>query len=228
MIRPIAIRRKRVVVDVDTQTDLFIAGGAACVRNHRRVLANIRRIVAWTRVRGMRMVSTAISFKGRNGDYYCIEGTKGQQKIPYTLRNRRITFAADGNTDLERDIFLHYDQVVLHKRCDDPFKEPRAERILTEMRADEFILIGGLAEGAVLATALGLLCRGKKVTVVIDAVGIHNRGQADIALRKMQAKGAKLVETKKLAGDSLINRVGACSCKQCASTNHKAKTRITA
>ncbi len=228
MIRPITIRRKRVVVDVDTQTDLFIADGAACVRNHRRILANVRRVVAWSRVKGMRMVSTAIGFEGRNGDYYCIDGTKGQQKVSYTLRNRRISFVADGSTDLARDVFLRYDQVILHKRCEDPFKEPRAERILTELCADEFILIGGLAEGAVLATALGLLCRGKRVTVVVDAVGTHDRGKANIALRKMQAKGAKLIETRKMAGDSRVTRVGACGCRQCTNANHRIKARIIA
>ena len=229
MIRPIAIRRKRVVIDVDTQRDLFIVDGTACVRNHRRVLANIRRVMAWTRIKRMRVISTSIGFEGRNGDYYCINGTKGQNKIPYTLRNRRITFAADNNTDLSRDIFRHYDQVILNKRCQDPFEEPRAERIFTELRADEFILIGALTEGAVLATALGLLRRGKNVTVIIDAVGTHDRAAAIVALRKIQAKGGKLIDTKKFAGQSYSGRVGACGCKQCIGTNHnKAKTRITA
>ena len=228
MIRPITIRRKRVVVDIDTQSDLFVADGAACVRNHRRVLTNIRRVMAWTRVKGVRVVSTAIGFKGKNGNYYCIDGTPGQQKLNYTLRNRRISFAADGSTDLARDIFLTNDQVILNKRCEDPFEEPRAERIFTEMRADEFILIGGLSEGAVLATALGLLCRGKKVTVVIDAIGTRDRKQAGVAMRKMQAKGAKLIETKKLAGSSFLSRVGACGCKQCMASNGKTKKRITA
>lgn len=228
MIRPIMIGRKRVIIDVDTQTDLFVAHGSACIRNHRRLLANIRRIAAWARIKRLRMISTAICLKAGNGHNYCIDGTKGQRKIPYTLRNRRISFDADGSTDFARDIFMHYDQIILNKRCENPFEEPRAERIFTELRADEFIVIGALAEGAVLATVLGLLSRGKRVTVIIDAVGTHNRRQANIALRKMQAKGAKLIETRKLAGEARLGRIGACGCKQCMCPSVKVRTRVIA
>ena len=228
MIRPIKIGRKRVIIDVDTQTDLLVAHGLACIRNHHRVLANIRRISAWGRLKDLRTISTEICFEARNGNYYCIDGTKGQQKIPYTLRNRRISFAADGSTDFARDVFLHYDQIILNKRCENPFEEPRAERILTELRADEFIVIGALAEGAVLATVLGLLSRGKRVTVIVDAVGTHDRRQANIALRKMQAKGAKLIEAKKLVGEFRPGRIGACGCKQCMCPAGKARTRVIA
>jgi hypothetical protein len=84
-----------------------------------------------------------------------------------------------------------------------------------ELRADEFILIGASTEGAVEATALGLLQRGKRVRVVVDASGLHNKKEAKLALRKMEAKGAKLVETKKLAGVSHLRQVGVCNCDSC-------------
>lgn len=215
MIRPIRLRRKRVLVDVDTQKDLFLADGAACIRNHRRILMNIRRALAWARVKHIRVVSTELCKPDKNGDKFCIAGTKGQEKISYTFRKRRLEFQADGCTDLQKDIFVHYDQIILNKRCEDPFDEPRAERLLTEIKADEFIVIGGLAEGAVLATALGLLQRGKHVTVFIDAVGTHNRHKADIAFRKMKAKGATLIETRIYAGTTHLKTTGICDCKLC-------------
>ena len=218
MIRPIAIiRRRRVLIDVDTQRDFFLANGAACIRNHRRVLMNIRRAVAWARVKNFRMVSTELCKPGKNGDSLCIIGTVGQRKISYTLRSRRIELQADGCTDLQRNIFAHYDQVILNKRCEDPFDEPRAERLLSELKADEFIIIGAVAEGAVAATVLGLLQRGKKVTVFIDAVGAHNRRKADVAFRKMKAKGAALVETRDYTGSTHLRSVGICNCKLCRS-----------
>ncbi len=77
-------------------------------------------------------------------------------------------------------------QVILHKRCVDPFEEPRIDRLLSEVRANEFILIGTSVEGAVMATALGLLQRGKKVVVVADAVGSRNKREAKLALRKVE------------------------------------------
>lgn len=215
MIRPIKLRRRRILIDIDTQKDLFLANGVACVRNHRRVLMNIRRALAWARVKHIRVVSTELCKPGRNGDKFCIIGTDGQHKISYTLRNRKIEFSADGCTDLQRDLFARYDQVILHKRCDDPFNEPRAERLLSELKADELIVIGAVAEGAVVATVLGLLQRGKRVTVLIDAVGTHDRQKADVAFRKMKAKGAILAETRAYAGSTRLRTVGVCGCKLC-------------
>jgi nicotinamidase-related amidase len=161
------------------------------------------------------MVSTELCKPGKNDDKYCIAGTNGQEKISYTLRKRRFEFQADGCTDLQRDIFMHYDQVILNKRCEDPFNEPRAERLLTELKADEFIVIGGLAEESVSATVLGLLQRGKNVTVFVDAIGTHNRHKADIAFRKMKAKGATLIETRIYTGATHLKTVGICDCKLC-------------
>ena len=80
---------------------------------------------------------------------HCIDGTEGQKKIRYTLLNNRISFPADGNTDLPRDMLRQYGQIVLHKRCVDPFDEPRIDRLLSEVQAGEFVLIGTSAEGAV-------------------------------------------------------------------------------
>ena len=51
--------------------------------------------------------------------------------------------------------------------------------------------------------------------VVVDASGLHNKKQAKLALRKMEAKGAKLVETKRLAGVSHLRQVGICNCDTC-------------
>jgi len=211
-------RRKQILIDVNTQKDFLLAGGKACIRNHRRVLAHIRRVMAWARAGNVPIISTAEVYPDNNGNGaidYCIDGTEGQKKIRYTLLRDRINFPADGSTDLPRGMLWQYRQVILHKRCVDPFEEPRIERLLSEVRAGEFILIGASAEGAVMATALGLLQRGKRVSVVVDAVGSHNKREARLALRKMEAKGAKLIETKRLAGTSHLRRVGICDCKSC-------------
>lgn len=210
----IKTRRKRILIDINTQKDFFLDGGSVRVRNHRRLLANIRRIMAWARYKNIPVISTCEVYTNNNNGSsvinHCLDGTDGQKKIRYTLLNNRTSFAADNNTDLPIDILQRYEQIILHKRCVDPFDEPRIDRLLSEVRANEFVLIGANAEGAVEAMALGLLQRGKKVSVVVDAVGSRNRREAKLALRKMRAKGARLIETKKLAGTSHLKGVGVC------------------
>lgn len=211
----IRARRRQIIIDINTQKDFLLAGGKACIRNHRRVLSHIRRIMAWARRRHIPIISACEVYPDNNGSSYCIDGTDGQKKIRYTLLNNHICFPADGRSDLPGDVLRQYRQIILHKRGVDPFDEPHIERLLTEVRAGEFIIIGASAEGAVQATVLGLLQRGKRVSVVTDAVGSHNKKESELALRKMRAKGAKLTETKKIAGTSHLHIVGVCNCDRC-------------
>jgi nicotinamidase-related amidase len=222
-------RRQYIVIDVNTQKDFFLARGNSCIGNHRRVLANVRRIIAWARRNDVRVISTCEVYPNGNGasePSYCLDGTEGQEKIRYTLLSNRASFAADDGTDFPEDVLRRYRQVILHKRSTDPFDEPRIERLLSEVRAENFVLIGASAEGAVKAAALGLLQRGKKVIVVADAVGSLNKRESKLAFRKMSAKGAKLVETKKLAGTSHLRHVGICECESCQGRTRKVAVKV--
>lgn len=167
-------------------------------------------------MKNIRVISTQQIYDAGDLDHqFCVAGTTGLEKINYTLLDNRISFAADGCTDLPRDILKKYDQIILHKRCPNPFNEPRADRVLGELQVNEFIIIGATAEDAIKQTALGLLVRRKHVTILTDAVGGHDRALAEIALRKAEAKGAKLAETKTLLGTSCLRLVGACDCDRC-------------
>jgi nicotinamidase-related amidase len=192
-------QRWHLLIDVDTQKDFLLPTGRACVRNQVEVLTNIRRVMAWARRGKVPVISTAEVYPNNNGCSeisYCLDGTEGQKKVTCTLLNDRVSFPADNKNALPADILLAYRQIILHKRCIDPFDEPRIERLLSEIEANDFILIGVGAEDAVRATALGLIHRGKRVRIIVDALGFHNRKEAQLALRKLQAKGAKLIKTK--------------------------------
>lgn len=194
-------RKQRIIVDVDTQNHFFLDNGPLCVRDHEAVLANIQRIMAWAHAIHMRMVSTVQVCT--NNTVYCNSYALGgfsARKLKCTLRSKRIRFNAADCTDVPRGLLERYNQVILHKRSFDPFDEPRADRVLTELEADEFILVGTPAEGAVKATALGLLARGKNVAVAVDATGSLNSTAARRALRRLRTKGAKCITTEMLLG----------------------------
>ena len=215
-------QRKRLLLDIDTQRDFLLAEGKSCVKNHSEVLANIRRIMAWSRRKHIPIISTAEVHPNHNGESavtFCLDGTTGQRKISYTLTSHRVSFPADNLNVLPADVWHSYRQIILHKRCSDPFEEPRIERLLSEVQVGEFILMGAGTEEAVTATALGLLHRGKKVTVIVDALGSYNKRETNLALRKMNSKGAKLITTEELAGISCLRRIGVCKCKSCRKNN---------
>jgi len=207
-------RRKyrRVLIDVDTQYDQFWHADG----NVSELLGRIRRIAAWARKRRVLVISTALARRPPqnsilpNGDpILCIEGTSGQQKISYTLLPRRLTFGPENRLDLPRHLLSDAQQVIFEKRTEDPFSQPRADRLLTEMRADEFIVFGMGTETAVKATVLGLLHRGKRVRVLVDAVDGGKEREVRMALRQMEAKGARLSTSDVLTGHSRL--VGKCA-----------------
>ncbi len=205
-------QRKHILIDIDTQKDFVLDGGELCIVNRQRILTNIRRIMAWARHKDIPIISTAEVFynHGECTIGHCLEGTEGQRKISYTLMNNRVSFPADGWNALPLELLRMHRQVILHKRCIDPFEEPRIERLFSELEANEFILFGIDAESAVISTALGLLQRGKHVRVIADALGGLNQEQIRLAVRKMAAKGAKITLTRDLAGISHLKYVETC------------------
>lgn len=206
----------RVLVDVDTQKDLLLADGAASVYNHRRVLTNIRRVMAAARVAHVPTISTARVANSRGSHPgFCLAGTWGSKKLRYTIRDNYRFYPTSDSTDLPGDLLTRYDQIIFSKRCEDPFAEPRLDRMLSELDAREIFVIGATAEGAVKTTAAGLLARGHKVTVLIDAVGTRNRIAAERAYREITAMGAKLDRTTEVLGTSMLKNVHACTCPRC-------------
>jgi nicotinamidase-related amidase len=52
-------KTRQILIDIDTQRDLFVANGAASVYNHRKILANIHRVIAAARHNHIPTISTA-------------------------------------------------------------------------------------------------------------------------------------------------------------------------
>jgi len=199
--------KRYVLVDVDVQTHFFMDGIRFCVQNHWLVLANILRVIHWSRLKNISIIST-VQDLSRHCEFF-VDGSKGQKKIQETLLERHISFDATDCTDLLLPgIFDEYEQAIFCKRHFDPFMEPRADRMLSECSADEFILVGALTEGAVKATALGLLARGNKVTIVIDAIGSYgDENVEEVTLRVMRERGAKLVRAETIFESYQLHKV---------------------
>ena len=95
------------------------------------------------------------------------------------------------------------------------------DRLLSELEADEFVLIGIDTENAVMKTALGLIQRGKNVRLIVDALGTHNKNMANLAIRKMVAKGTKLSQTSDFAGISHLKYMRMSRNQNCIESVHK-------
>ena len=192
-----------VLVDLNTQRD-FLDPVAKCrVRNGRKFVPAARRVVAWAKWNHVPVVSSVDCH--RNGESphdgfprHCVDGTLGQRKIPWTLFGAHISIEGDSTLAVPLDLFDEYQQVIFRKRTHALFGNPKADRFLTQLRAKEFVLFGVGLEFSVEPLALGLLARNRKVTVLADCCGYWSASEADLALRRMHAKGVDLVAVEQL------------------------------
>lgn len=188
-----------VVVDVNTQLDFCDPLGAFPVHNAKELLPQLRRVVAWAKRNHAPVVSSVESHRPlelSDSGYpicCCVDGSGGQKKLEFTLFARRAWIEADNTFAIPGDLFSQFQQVIFHKRTEDLLSNPKADRLLSQLPVEEFVLFGTGAETSVKVLALALMARGKRVAVVQDACGFWSKATADLALRQIEAKGATII-----------------------------------
>jgi len=194
---------RRVLLDVCTQNDYLGPGGLVQVVNRESVVENLRDIFRWTQTNRVPVVSAMESHRRSelaNGfPLHCIDGTPGQKKLPFTLIPPTLAVEADNYLSLPPDIMTSYRQLVFRKRTREFLSNPKADRFLTQLPAEEFIIVGVGLERTIKPLALGLLARHKpKVTVISDACGYWSSADADLTARQLAAKGVQVLKTAEL------------------------------
>ena len=192
-----------VLVDLNTQGDFLSTSGACRVHNAETLVPAVRRVIAWAKWHHVPVISSIDSHRLTEAPHdgfpqHCIDGTQGQKKLPCTVFASHVRIEGDNTLAMPVDLFRRYQQVIFRKRTHDLFGNPKADRFLTQLPTEEYILFGVGLEFSIKALALGLLARHKAVTVVADTCGFWNRNEANFALRQMGAKGVSLITVDEL------------------------------
>jgi len=200
-----------VVVDINTQRDFCDPRGAFPVTHLRELIPQFRHVIAWTRRNYVPIVSSIEShrpYELSDSGYpiHCVDGSGGQHKLDFTILPLHAWVEVDNTLSIPMDLFGRYQQVIFSKRTDDLLDNPKADRLLSHLPVREYLIFGTGVECSVKALALALLARGKQVSVVVDACGYWNRATADLALRQISAKGARLVTVSDLLSRKLDRR----------------------
>ena len=126
---------------------------------------------------------------------HCIDGTDGEHKLSRTVLPRRINLGLRNTTDLPPHLLRDYQQIIFEKRNTDIFVHARIERLITELPPATFIICGaGVAKG-IAEAAIGLRYRGFGVILAKDAALDLDDELAEMASRRMEAKGVIFAPT---------------------------------
>ena len=192
-----------VVIDVNTQCDFLSAEGVLPIKDRQALLERIKALIDWAKMHRLPVVSLVDAHRPcgesvRSPLFHCIEGSAGQQKVPFTLLPKRHVIDHDCSPSLPDDLLETYRQVIIRKRTNDVFTNPKADRFFSTLQVKRLVIFGVGAERAIKALVLGLLSRGKSPIVVADGCGYWDKDMGELALRQIEAKGAVLLSTQQL------------------------------
>jgi nicotinamidase/pyrazinamidase len=186
--------------EVDTQADFMLPGGKLYVPGAERLLPNIRRLTDAARQGRVFLVSHGCFHAQNDPEFktfppHCIRGTAGSAYVPEALTNKVVTVPNEATAALPRDL-AQYQQVLLEKQTLDIFESHHAEELVKRLGDNkEFVVFGVVTEYCVRLAAKGLLERGRRVSVVKDAIETLKPEDGERTVAELQALGAKFITT---------------------------------
>ena len=188
---------------VDAQRDFLLPGGNLYVPGAEKLLPNIRRLTSVVGEGRAFLVSHGCFHSADDPEFkefppHCIKGTSGSEFVPEALTRDFQRVSNDPGSSLPEDIFSS-PQIILEKQTLDIFESRHAKAFVEQFDEDsEFIVFGVVTEYCVRLAAKGLLERGKRVSLVEDAIATLSPEVGERAITELKALGAKLVTTSEV------------------------------
>jgi nicotinamidase/pyrazinamidase len=145
---------KTVFIDVDTQLDFLLPGGALYVKDAEKLIPNIAALTRHAEQRGIPIIATLDAHSENDPEFrvwphHCVAGALGQRK-PEVLQSKNQTY--------------------VRKQVLDPFATPDFEQSLTKLGAERCVVYGVVTEICVQFAAAGLARSGRQVELVTHAI----------------------------------------------------------
>jgi nicotinamidase/pyrazinamidase len=190
---------KVIFVDVDTQVDFMRRDGKLYVPGASEIVANLKRLTDYARRNSVPVIATACAHREGDPEFqvfppHCIKGTEGQRRIPETGHPAAPVIGTDPDAAVLAK-FEAAGEIVLEKSQYDVFSNPNAARLIDALPDAEFVVYGVATDYCVRAATLGLSDRGRRVSVVTDAIRPVDPRQGASAIDEFRRRGVRLVTT---------------------------------
>jgi len=195
------LARDLIFWEVDTQADFMLPGGRLYVPGAERLLPNIRKLTDAARQGRVFLVSHGCYHAKDDPEFkvfppHCVKGTAGAEFVPEALTERVLTVPNEPTATLPPDL-SQYQQILLEKQTLDIFESRHAAALVERLDRDaEFVVFGVVTEYCVRLAAKGLLERGRRVSVVQNAIETLKPEDGQRTVAELQALGAKFITTE--------------------------------
>lgn len=194
------LSRDLVFWEVDTQKDFMLPGGNLYVPGAERLLPNIQKLTDAARQGRVFLVSHGCYHATDDPEFatfppHCVKGTSGAGFVPEALTGRVVTVPNEPTAALPQDL-SQYQQILLEKQTLNIFESLHVNELVERLgSAAEFVVFGVVTEFCVRFAAKGLLDRGRRVSVVKDAIETLNPQDGQRTISDLQAGGARFIST---------------------------------
>jgi nicotinamidase/pyrazinamidase len=193
-----------VFVDVDTQRDFLEPSGALFVAGSEAILENLARLTEHARTRKIPVVATACSHTPDDPEFrrfppHCVAGTPGQARVGATAWVGAGGRVLGPSETFDGGLPPH---LTVEKQELDVFSHPAADAVVARYNENRptFVVYGVATDYCVRAAVLGLLQRGCRVAVVVDAVCAIDAGHEADVFEEFTRAGAVLTLTDVVCG----------------------------
>lgn len=188
--------RARVFVDIDTQRDFIDPDGRLYVPGAVKLVSNLQRLTTYAVEHQIPILASADAHVPDDPEFrdfppHCVCGTHGQQKIEATRLPEAPVLGPD---QVDPDAVQKWRQsgsILLETRTLSVFENPNADVLVSASGDAEFVVYGVATDYCVKEAVLGLLDRGKQVTVVTDAIRGIVRDQEVDSIEEFCGRGAR-------------------------------------
>ncbi|HDP68785.1 MAG TPA: cysteine hydrolase [Candidatus Marinimicrobia bacterium] len=204
----VAIEKRPLFFDVDTQSDFIEKSGALYVPDAETLKPHFKQLIRYARINHIPIWGSVdahcpedAELNRNDGPFpdHCMQGSPGQQKIAETMPTNPtwIENRPYSQKQLTR-ILQNPDEIYFLKQSFDMFDNPNLEFMVKDFNP---VVVFGVATDYCVRTAVtGFLKRKKTVYLVKDAVKAVNPEDGQTALQQMQTNGGILVTT-----DDIVN-----------------------
>jgi nicotinamidase/pyrazinamidase len=186
--------------EVDTQAEFMLPGGKLYVPGAERLLPNIRKLTDAARQGRVFLIShgcyhTKDDPEFRTFSPHCIKGTEGSAFVPEALTDKVLIVPNEASFAMPKD-FSPYRQILFEKQTLDIFQSRYAAKFLHRFGDDvEFVVFGVVTEYCVSLAAMGLMDRGRRVSVVQDAIETLKAEDGERTVAELRNLGARFLST---------------------------------
>jgi nicotinamidase/pyrazinamidase len=192
--------------EVDTQVDFLLPAGKLYVPGAEKLLPNLRILTEEARQGRAFLVSHGCFHVPNDPEFkifppHCVKGTPGAEFVPEALTDKVARVPNEPEAKLPNDLFA-FQQILLEKQTLDIFESLHADELVNRLgSAAEFLVFGVVTEFCVSFAVKGLLQRGRRVSVIQDAIETLRSEDGSNTIAELERLGARLTTTEQALSD---------------------------